>query len=259
MEKIKLPNGDEFYCINISEARLLYTDLFEDRSYFQFGITIEAGATVVDVGANIGLFALLASREAKGVRIISVEPLPPIYSVLKANYDLHMIRGEVFPYGVGRNMERVDFTFYSSNTALSGCFADMEEEKNLLVRILRNRLPDTPYSDLESLATLRLTKQIYKCDVKPLSNILRESDVERIGLLKIDVEKAELDVLESIEDDDWRRIDQLVVEVHNIDNRLQRVCELFRARGYEVQCKQGSAFSQTNLYDTFAYKKNVGR
>lgn len=40
--------------------------------------------------------------------------------------------------------------------------------------------------------------------VREVSNILRESDVERTGLLKIDVEKAELDVLEGIEDRDWR-------------------------------------------------------
>lgn len=76
-------------------ASLLFTDLFEHRSYFQFGIVIGAGTTVVDVGANIGLFALQASREAEGVRIFSLEPLPPIYEVLKANYDLHEIRGDV--------------------------------------------------------------------------------------------------------------------------------------------------------------------
>ena len=94
MKKTKLPNGDEFFCLNKGEASLLYTDLFEERSYFRFDIAIEAGATVIDVGANIGLFALLASREAEGVRVISLEPLPPIYSVLRANYDLHKIRGE---------------------------------------------------------------------------------------------------------------------------------------------------------------------
>ena len=52
MNKIKLPKGDEFYCLNKSEASLLYTDLFEQRSYFQFGIVIGAGTTVVDVGAE---------------------------------------------------------------------------------------------------------------------------------------------------------------------------------------------------------------
>jgi FkbM family methyltransferase len=259
MEKIKLPHGDEFYCLNINEAYLLYTDLFEERSYFQFDITVEAGATVIDVGANIGLFALLASREAKGVRVISIEPLPPIYSVLQANYNLHKIRGQTFPYGAGRKMERVNFTFYSANTALSGRFANMDEEKDLIARILQNRFPKTPHLELERLATRGLTSQTYECEVKPLSNILRESDVDRIGLLKIDVEKAELDVLEGIEDTDWQRIDQLAVEVHDIGNRLQRIYELFRARGFEAKYRQSDSFAQTNLYDVFASRKNTGR
>src|SRR5262249_25111660 len=34
VKKIKLPSGDEFYCLSKGEAHLLYTDLFEERSYF---------------------------------------------------------------------------------------------------------------------------------------------------------------------------------------------------------------------------------
>jgi FkbM family methyltransferase len=259
MKKTKLPNGDEFFCLNKGEASLLYTDLFEERSYFRFDIAIEAGATVIDVGANIGLFALLASREAEGVRVISLEPLPPIYSVLRANYDLHKIRGEALPYGVGRRIERASFTFYSDNTALSGRFADVEEERDLLLRILENRFSEIPHSLLEGLAEQGLTKETYECEIRPLSNILRETHVERIGLLKIDVEKAELDVLEGIEDADWQRIDQLVVEVHDIDNRLRQICELFHSRGFEVQYSQGVAFVQTGLYDVCASRRKRDR
>src|SRR5262249_50665100 len=159
----------------------------------QFDIAIKAGITVIDVGANIGLFALLASREAEGVRVISMEPLPPIYSVLRANYDLHKIRGKALPYGVGRTIERANFTFYSGNTALSGRFANAEEERDLVLRILQNRFSETPHSYLEGLAAHGLNMYKYDCEIRTLSNILRESDVERIGLLKIDVEKAELD------------------------------------------------------------------
>src|SRR5262249_30063937 len=152
--------------------------------------------------------------------------LPPIYSALKANFDLHKIRGAALPYGVGRTIERANFTFYSGNTALSGRYADVDEEKDLVLRILQNRFAMIPHSYLEDQAADGLKMHKYECEIRPLSNILHESDVERIGLLKIDVEKAELDVLEGIEDADWERIDQLVVEVHDIDNRLQQICEL---------------------------------
>jgi hypothetical protein len=75
-----------------------------------------------------------------------------------------------------------------------------------------------------------------------------------VNLLKIDVEKAEHEVLEGIEDADWRRIDQVVIEVHDTDNRLQRVSELLCTHGFDVKHWQGDAFRQTNLYDVFATK-----
>ena len=59
-------------------------------------------------------------------------------------------------------------------------------------------------------------------------------------------------MLEGIDDADWRRIDQIVVEVHDIDDRLRQVCELLRTKGFTVQYNQGEAFAQTGLYDVFA-------
>ena len=46
---------------------------------------------------------------------------------------------------------------------------------------------------------------------------------EKIDLLKIDVEKGELEVLNGIEDADWPRIHQIVMEVHDLDGRVGMV------------------------------------
>ena len=255
MEITTLPNGDKLYCLNKGEALLLYEDLFANRGYFKFGIAIEAGATVVDVGANIGLFALLASQEARDVRIISLEPLPPIFSVLKANYELHKITGECLPFGLGKKQERTIFTFYPDNTALSGRYAELVEEKQLVVRILENRLPDTPRSVLEEIAARGLSNEPYECEVRSLSDIFRNWQIAQVDLLKIDVEKAELDVLEGIEVADWPRVKQVVMEVHNLAGRLQRVCNLLEAQGFEVHCSQSMPFAATDLYDVFAFRR----
>lgn len=259
MEKIRLPTGDEFYCSNKGEAHLLYKDLFEQRSYFRFDIRIGNDSTVMDVGANVGLFALLASREAAGVRVISLEPLPPLFSVLQANYELHKICGKALPYGAGRRSERANFTYYLGNSALSGRFADVRTERNLVVNILQNRLPDVPRSHLEALAERGLVHETYECEVKSLSAVFRESDITHVDLLKVDVEKAELDVLEGINPSDWQRIEQVVVEVHDIGGRLAQICELLRARGFEVRHSQGEAFAGTDLHDVFAFRRRMDR
>lgn len=259
MEKILLPDGRDFYCLNRNEALLLYSDLFEDRSYFHYGVEIRTGDTVVDVGANIGLFALLASLEAPEVRVISLEPLAPIYTVLRANFELHRIAGEALPVGIGPREEQVSLTYYPQNSALSGQFAQPESEKELLVRLLRNRFPTMTPAGLEVLATRGLTREEYPARIRPLSAVLRDAGIGRIGLLKIDVEKAELGVLESIDDSDWPRIEQVVVEVHDLSSRLDRIRTMLESRGFEVRTRQGPAFEGTGLWDVFAIRSRSSR
>ena len=61
----------------------------------------------------------------------------------------------------------------------------------------------------------RLTNKTFTCQFKTISDVIRENHLERIDLLKIDVEKSEEDVLAGIHEDDWTKIKQLVVEVHD--------------------------------------------
>jgi hypothetical protein len=49
--------------------------------------------------------------------------------------------------------------------------------------------------------------------------------------LKTDTEKVELDILQGIETKNWSLIRQIVVDVHNIDNRLETVPALLHDNG----------------------------
>src|SRR4030095_11115653 len=55
---LALPNGLPVYLQNRGEAEFVYREIFEDDSYSRNGITLEEGACVFDVGANIGLFSI---------------------------------------------------------------------------------------------------------------------------------------------------------------------------------------------------------
>lgn len=46
---------------------------------------INAGMTVLDVGANTGLFSLLAARRSPSVVVHAVEPVPRVFAALQAN------------------------------------------------------------------------------------------------------------------------------------------------------------------------------
>ena len=89
------------------------------------------------------------------------------------------------------------------------------------------------------------------CQFKTISEVIRENGVERIDLLKIDVEKSEQDVLSGIREEDWKKIRQCVVEVHDTDGRLEWVTSLFGA-WYEVTVEQDALLKNTGLYNVYA-------
>ena len=88
--------------------------------------------------------------------------------------------------------------------------------------------------------------------MRTLSEVIREQDVDRIDLLKIDAEKSELEVLEGIQAEDWGLIRQVVVEVHDAAGRLAHVTALLRQHGYQVTIEQDAALAATDLYNVYA-------
>ena len=69
-----------------------------------------------------------------------------------------------------------------------------------------------------------------RCAMTTVSALMAEHDLERIDLLKIDVEGAELDVLRGIRPEDWPRIHQasahLLAGAQSVtmDRHLDRRC-----------------------------------
>jgi hypothetical protein len=77
-----------------------------------------------------------------------------------------------------------------------------------------------------------------------------------VALLKIDVERAELDVLRGIESrEQWARIQQVVAEVHDIDGRLDAIIALLSSplAGFtHVQSAQPASLRGSNLHVVYA-------
>jgi len=86
-----LPNGMRIQHWQRSETEFLYNEIFGAESAYgdrdaANSIRFEPGATIVDAGANIGMFTLFAAQQCRGdARIFSFEPIPTTYSVLRAN------------------------------------------------------------------------------------------------------------------------------------------------------------------------------
>jgi len=260
------PNGMLVYYLNHGETDFMYHEIFEERSYLKHGITLNEGACIFDIGANIGVFSLFALRNCKNARIYAFEPLPPAYRLLSLNTSLYRGHFKTFNFGIGSTEEEVLFTYYPHAALLSGRFADSDREAATVKAFLLMQEPletsdgsGEPFvlteEQYDELLAERLTTTTYTCPMKPLSQVMDENEVEIIDLLKIDVEKAEMEVLEGIRQEHWPRIRQLVIEVHESEDRLHRIVQLLEGNGYQVAVEQEQLLEQTRLYNLYARRE----
>ena len=67
------------------DVQFLYDEIYENECYLKHGLAIEPDDVVIDVGGNIGLFAMYAARKCPRGRVFTLEPLPPTYTNLRRN------------------------------------------------------------------------------------------------------------------------------------------------------------------------------
>jgi amino acid adenylation domain-containing protein/FkbM family methyltransferase len=253
--QIDLPNGMALFHRNRSESEFLFKEIFEGEGYLRHGLKIGEGDVVFDVGANVGFFTVFAGTQVPKTRVYAFEPLPPIFAALRANAEVQGVGGRVFPCGLGSRDETVEFTYYPENTVLSGRFASAAQETEVVRKYLTNVEASAATSgSLDEMLSHKLRGERYQCSIRRLSDVVREERIERIDLLKIDVEKAEWDVLLGIDDADWPKIQQVVMEVHDIDDRLPKVLELFREHGFECFAEEEDMLVGTGLYGVYAWR-----
>ncbi len=254
----QLPNGMVVCHNNKNETDLVYFEIFEDLTYLKYGIEINAGDVVVDVGANIGLFSLFVGNHFPGTKIYSFEPVAPVYEVLKVNLSLYDIQATPFNAGMGDKREKVTFQYYPNNTVLSGRFGSADEKVNVK-KYVQNRAAFDRLSisddQIDALIEERVLSEEVECELTALSDFIREQSLTCIDLLKIDAEKSELNIIRGIREEDWRKIKQVLIEVHDIGDSISEIEFILRAQGFQVQRDQDDLLQGTDIYNLYASRK----
>ena len=114
-----LPNGMEIAHLKTYETSYLYKEIFEEQTYLKHSIQLKDGATVVDIGANIGMFSLFIMSHCKQAEIYAVEPAPDAYNVLQANCAAYGDRAHPVNAGVAQLTGQATLTFYENSSVFS--------------------------------------------------------------------------------------------------------------------------------------------
>jgi FkbM family methyltransferase len=176
--------GYRVTCRRASMDELFIESVLVREEYFRFhdGFRPTCGQTVIDIGANIGTFALAAARYvgAQG-RVVSIEPHPENVRYLKRNIKQNRI-GNV--------------------TVIEGAVAARDGSVSLFA------------SEESGLHSMRLDHGhgSFAAEAFTLKKIMDRYGIERCDLLKVDCESAEFEIIPAIDRETWRRIRRIAME-----------------------------------------------
>jgi FkbM family methyltransferase len=257
-----LNDGTRVACLRVQEARVL------DRhvgGYTGHGITLPDDAVVIDAGANIGLFGVRLMQELQQARVFACEPIPDIHAVLAQNATLHGDgRMTALCCGLSSAPGRLQFTYFPNSPALSTAHLEDWDNPDAFGEAVRGAMR----SSHEAIPWLRFVpmflsglvarvlwskRQEVDADLITVSSLMEEHELDRIDLLKIDCEGAELHILEGVSDAHWPAIRQVVAEVNNLDGRLDAVMGLLKKHGLtQIETEVEDGFEHTTLVNVYA-------
>jgi FkbM family methyltransferase len=170
--------------------------------------SVERCGTIVDVGANVGSFAVYAAQSCPQARIFCYEPEPQNFLRLRQNLRINGLE------------ERV--------AAFQCAVSSSSDPRKLGVG----------HSQLNSFDYLRGGASYEVVDCTTLRDIRTHHRLERLDLLKMNCEGAEYEILEACSNSDCEGILNIRLEYHNLDGGSRNGDSLRRclqARGYRIE------------------------
>ena len=176
------------------------------------------GDTVLDIGAHIGGFSLIAARAVGATgHVFAFEPVADNIELLKENKAINGAESLVpIHAAVGRKIGSIELFVSDTDTMWA------------TTRV--------SWSNVLHHGTAPAHIKPQRVALLTVDDFVREQSLDRIALVKIDVEAAEMDVLAgAAETLAAGIIEQLVVEVHGPAVKWSHVSGLLQQYGYEIQ------------------------
>ena len=178
------------------------------QEYTHSNFSINNDDIIIDVGAHIGLFALLASQFCKDGKIFCYEPIKENYKLLIENIEINKIKN-IFP----------------NNLAVT--------KETSRVKIFLN-------DDQSGHSMFIQNNNFVEVNSKSLSDIFSDNRINECDFLKLDCEGAEYEIIESLSPDLFTRISKTVIEYHTADTRpelLERLINKLKQFSFSVHTK----------------------
>ncbi|KTD55966.1 methoxymalonyl CoA synthase [Legionella sainthelensi] len=269
--------GDLFFVNELETQGLIY-EIFSQKTYLLDFLSLNPGAVIVDVGANIGIFSLFALQHCNyNAEIYCFEPIPMTFFCLQKNLEHFKSKIHLYNTGISDVAHDCEVVFtlfghsvgtatYRPQDKLISNFQPLLDY-NTLLKLLpwQNKFL---YYQLKLLPFFRdyFIKRNYKkqtrttqvtCKLTSLGRFIEQQQIRHIDFLKVDVEGAEIDVIKSIQPKHFSIIKQISIEVHNIENRVEQLNSYLQKQGYATLVDRNPILADLGFNHHMIYAKMV--
>jgi FkbM family methyltransferase len=186
-----------------------YVEFFVDKIYDKYLLWKDYNV-IVDVGANIGLWIEYIKNTVEFKKIYAVEPNEKALEILNNSY---------------KNDDRI--------CIVDKAMSDKDGEMEFFV--------DQENSTISSAAQYGSLRSSYKVKSTSFKSFIKENKIEKVDLLKVDIETGEYPLFESLDADDFNIIDSILVEYHLIAGRSYKDVEDLKNKltsaGYSLEVR----------------------
>jgi FkbM family methyltransferase len=181
-----------------------YKEFFVEGIYNS--LNIDNLNVVIDIGANVGLFTkYMLYKNAK--KVFCYEPNKSAFDCLSKNYQ------------------------NNSSVFLNNLAVSTNNDKLRLYLDVNNTLVSS---------AKRNTSDFYDVDSITLKQILTQHNLEKVDLIKIDIEGMEYELIAHMEDDVFDKVNSFIIEYHDVESMdksigVKTLSEKLKEKGYSVK------------------------
>lgn len=219
----------------------IFNEIFTEGTYDDVLPETGKASRIFDIGGNIGLYSLYLNGKYKNLDIHTFEPIPALYENLKHNVTVNedpTNKITVNNFGLSDKEETVTIHYFPKASGLSTIQPDLERKAGLLKSGFgTSKLMDVL---LAIFSKTHYVAELVNVKLQRLSNYIDSHNIDRIDIMKIDVEGYELQVLRGIEDRHFPIIRSFMIEIENYRDGYQSdIVAILEKHNYDVSIQKG--------------------
>ena len=181
-------------------------EFFVDKMYRSVETIIsDIKYPIIDTGAHIGVFSIYSKIINPKLKIIAIEPELGNFKLLQANLKLN------------------------NCTNIKLIRAALVAEKKLNTKLYLSK-------NTHNHSTMPLSKNCIQVPATNLKKLMEENKIKKIGLLKMDIEGAEFNIIKTLKHKNIKTIENMVIEYHESGNNKREDLEnITRQHGFSVE------------------------